>query len=150
MILTSDASMDPPIQQLNLLSVLPGTVGGTTSFSFMLGGVFILRSRLSLSVNPCISELPPETITLPNKLCNKTISDLRRTYTRRYSSKTHVSVNQKHKDASILWTNISKGIHSSKIIVLDDRSKFALGVVEQDMYGERISPYIFLLQNIPS
>lgn len=67
---TKEANMEPPIQQLNLLSVFPGTVGGTTSFSFMFGGVFILRSLLSLSVNPCINELPPDTITLPYRLYN--------------------------------------------------------------------------------
>ena len=50
--LTSDARIDPPIQQLNLLSVLPGSVGGTTSFNLILGGVLIVRSLLSLSVNP--------------------------------------------------------------------------------------------------
>jgi len=60
--------MDPPIQQLNLLSVLPGTVGGMTSFSLMLGGVLIVRSLLNLSVNPWMRELPPDTITLLNRL----------------------------------------------------------------------------------
>ena len=33
------------------------------------------RSLLNLSVNPCINELPPDTITLPNKLCNILVID---------------------------------------------------------------------------
>lgn len=37
----------------------------------LTGGVLALRSLFSLSVNPCIRELPPTTITLLYKLCNK-------------------------------------------------------------------------------
>lgn len=36
----------------------------------LTGGVLALRSLFSLSVNPCIRELPPTTITLLYKLCN--------------------------------------------------------------------------------
>lgn len=46
----------------------------------LTGGVLALRSLFSLSVNPCIRELPPTTITLLYKLCNQKKNGILKTF----------------------------------------------------------------------
>lgn len=66
-----DARMEPPIQEPNLLSVVPVE---EINLNLMLGGVRLDRSRLRRSTKPFRSEFPPVTITPEQRLGRRSMS----------------------------------------------------------------------------